>query len=249
MLGFSSLSESPLSQASTVVLAFAVISAVTSVGSIQAVTTDAQAFTVSTSIAASFTADPLLFDADANLSLGNTSAVTSAANFFDVFGLANSTPSAVTAIIAASDFAGIDAKALTNFSSVVADIDQSVVDTDAKANITTSNVLSILEVSNFFTSSGKAFITLPEAPGQFFVNLSNPVAVIFPYQAFADDYFRGRTLFINAYDKATTVHVGEESRTTFVTKPTQNYIIHVVPENRTVVIEKQQGSNTVHIAA
>ena len=48
MFGFTAFSEAPLSQATTAVVALAVLGAVTSVGSIDVVTTDAKASVVQT---------------------------------------------------------------------------------------------------------------------------------------------------------------------------------------------------------
>ena len=157
-----------------------------------------------------------------------TSAITS---FDEVVGQATVIPSSAATNLTTyiGDFAGVDAQANVFISPVESATNISMLAFDAKANITTPTVTSVTTVSDLLAEA-QASATFSGIDLTLFLDLDTPDGGIrFPYQDYADDYSRGRTLFLLGHDS--------------------DYTVHVVPENRTVVIEKQQGSNTVHIAA
>lgn len=251
MLGFTALSETPFSQATTSVVALGYLS--TSIANTQSgtLTYEALAHVISPSATAAGIANAFgEVDAQATTAILAIIATLDLNTLAEVYGEANPTPSAVVVgTLVVQDFADVEAKANFTFPTTISIFTNSGIDFDAKASITPSNVLSTFTVNDFTDVHAKAHTFISSSFIQGYVDLSDPNAVRFPYQEYADDYYRGRTLYIVGYDKNNTVYVGEENRTSFVAGQNQNNTVYVVPENRTVVIEKQQGSNTVHIAA
>jgi hypothetical protein len=120
MLGFTALSETPISQATSFTLALAYLSSAGSILYAEDVLYDAKAFITNPSTTSSFTANVLLFDAKA---LGSISGTTSATAINDVLydAKANITPSAVTSSFTAGtlDFSAL---AYITITSAIADI-------------------------------------------------------------------------------------------------------------------------------
>jgi len=126
------------------------------------------------------------------------------------------------------DFADEDAQARAFIPPAVSVTNVTSVDFDAESNITTGSVIASVSADTL-AYDAKAVLQLSSILANLYRNLDDPVAVIFPYQDFADNYSTGRTLFVSAYEGSATVHIAEE--------------------DYTVYIQEQQGSNTVYIAA
>jgi hypothetical protein len=173
-------------------------------------------------------------DAQANITTVGTSSTTAVTDFADVRGGANITPSSATAFLTIyiGDFADEDAQARAFMPPAVSVTSIASVDFDAQSNITTGSTSAIFSISTTdpkLEGEGQATATFSGTLANLYQNLVDPTAVIFPYQNFADDYNRNRTLFVSAHESRATVYVAEE--------------------DYTVYIQEQQGSNTVHIAA
>lgn len=169
-------------------------------------------------------------DAKANTSVAGTQATGQVEDFLYVDAKANVVPSSASAFLTIyiGNFADEDAQARAFIPPAVSAASVSVVDFDAKSNITTSSVAASL-VGEALTPYGKATASFDSVFATLFRNLEDPVAVRFPYQDYADQYATGRVLFVTAYDKDFTVHIAEQDNTVYIDKP--------------------QGNNTVYIAA
>ena len=174
--------------------------------------------------------DLLDVDAKANTSVAGTQATGQVDAFLEVYGKANVVPSSTAAYLSIyiGDFADEDAQARAFIPPAVSVASASVVDFDAKSNITTSS-LSANIINEAVAAKGEATASFDSVFATIFRNLEDPVAVRFPYQDYADQYTTGRVLFVTAYDKDFTVHIAEQDNTVYIDKP--------------------QGNNTVYIAA
>ena len=102
------------------------------------------------------------------------------------------------------------------------------------ASLTPTSLLLSSGLNNFADEDAEASVILASLRGSFITELSNPTAVQFPYQNFANDYSRQRTLFLVTADTNNTVHVPAD------------------PHNRTVFIQStasDAGNRTIKIAA
>ena len=169
-------------------------------------------------------------DAQANITTVGTSSSTAVNDFADVTGGANVTPSSATAFLTIyiGDFADEDAQATAFIPPAVSIASVKDVDFSAKSNITTGSTPALFSISTV-EGEGKATATFSGTLANLHNNLSDPTAVRFPFQDFADSYSRDRTVYLVGYDN--------------------NKTVHIIEENRTVYIEDKQGSNTVYIAA
>jgi len=298
MLGFSTISEAPLSQATTALLALGYLSSSTSQGFATALFTDAQATITPSSATSTSSANALLYDskasilfadavaafdtnallsvlakanvtpsssvatfstgvldynalahitptgalsqvlisnledvdAKANTSVSGTQVTGQVEDFIDVYGKANVVPSSASAYLSIyiGDFADEDAQARAFIPPAVSIASASVVDFDAKSNITTASVSASI-VGEDLAPYGKATASFDSVFATIFRNLEDPTAIRFPYQDYADQYATGRVLFVTAHDRSYTVHISEQDNTVYIDKP--------------------QGSNTVYIAA
>lgn len=169
-------------------------------------------------------------DAKANTSVAGTQATGQVEDFLDVDAKANVVPSSASAFLTIyiGNFADEDAQARAFIPPAVSATNVSVVDFDAKSNITTSSVSANI-IGEAVVTNAQATASFDSVFATLFRNLEDPVAVRFPYQDYADQYATGRVLFVTAYDKAFTVHIAEQDNTVYIDKP--------------------QGNNTVYIAA
>lgn len=102
------------------------------------------------------------------------------------------------------------------------------------ASLTPTSLLLSSGLTDFADEDAASSITLTSVSGILTNVLNSPTAVQFPYQNFANDYSRQRTLFIISPDKNNTVHIPAD------------------PVNRTVFIQStasSAGNRTVKIAA
>jgi hypothetical protein len=189
-------------------------------------------------------------DAKANTSVAGTQATGQVEDFLDVYGKASVVPSTVSAFLTIyiGNFADEDAQARAFIPPAVSAASVSVVDFDAKANITTSSAAASL-VGEALTPYGKAIVSFDSVFATLFRNLEDPVAVRFPYQDYADQYAKGRVLFVTAYDKDFTAHIAEQDNTVYINRPQGSNTVHIAEQDNTVYIDKPQGNNTVYIAA
>jgi len=214
---------------------------------------DAKASVVPFSAVGTFSLDIIDYDAKANLTLGSVTSDILAYALADVDAQANTTLSSTSAYLTIyiTDFADedaqarafmspavavgnvdidFDAKANTFSSSVDANLEVSEVDYNAKADITTSNIVTNIAINNFYDVDAKATVNFSTLDSLILSqNLEDPTAVRFDFTQFTDSYDRNRTLYLVSYDENRTVQIN--------------------PENRTVYIEKTGGSYTVNIAA
>ena len=245
MLGFTTLSQTPLSQVTT--LAEATITLSGSLGTFAQGTitiTGVANHTLPAGAVGTLDAGTASFAAAANTTPTGVSATSTANDDFTLTGTANFTPPAVTATFAqAIEFA---AEASFTIGDTLADITAGTTAFNAKANITpTGNSSSSTVNAVTATVASRALIS-----GAFAVaknNLAKPLAVRFPYENFADQYDRTRTIYLLARDKNLVVHVSSIDYTVYVTAINDNNTVHVTAEDRTVHIGAVSQDNTVYI--
>lgn len=105
---------------------------------------------------------------------------------------------------------------------------------DAQANASLASILLSSGLTDFADEDAEATVVLTSLRGSLTTVLSSPTAVNFPYQDFANDYSRQRTLFLVSADTNNTVHIPAD------------------PANRTVFVQStasNAGNRTVKIAA
>ena len=244
MLGFVSLSETPLGQVVTLAEATIILGGAPGTFTLGTLGFEALAnHTISTSATAS-----MFLDAVEGQGAGNGSAtgVTSAFTTGSITstGLANITPTgAISTFSLDIDF---DAKANIDIDGAISSFDINSVDFDAQASITTSDVTASFSTPNI----SYALVARTRVEGVFGVfetNLPTPTAVRFPYQDFADQYDRGRTIYLLAYDDAKVAHVNPVSYTVVLRPEDENRTVHITPQNNTVYIRAESEKNTVYI--
>jgi hypothetical protein len=211
MLGFTTISGAPLSQASTSLKALAYLAPAEIGTTVAPLLYDAKAVITNPSTISSFTANVLLFDAKA---LRSISGITLATAINDVLydAKANITPSAVTSSFTAGTL-DYSALAYITMSPTVATIQALDVEYDAKASITPSAVTSSVATNNV-DYNAKAYYYTTTLLATFEQTLDEPTAVTFNYQQYADSYERNRTLYIVSDVKGHTVHIPERGSTT-----------------------------------
>lgn len=189
-------------------------------------------------------------DAQASITTVGTSSSTAVNGFADVTGLANVTPSAVSAFLTIyiGDFADEDAQARAFIPPAVGIASAKDVDFSAKSNITTGSTSALFSVSTV-EGEGQATATFSSILANLYNNLADPTAVKFPYQDFAEKYNRANTLYIVSYQGSKEVHVVAQNREVYIDRYQGSNEVHVAEQDRTVYIQEQQGSNTVYIAA
>ena len=162
MLGFTTFSEAPISQATTSAVSLAYLSTIDTTITAESVLYDAKAFITNPSATSSFTANTLLFDAQA---LGSISGTTSATAINDVLydAKAGITPSAATANFTAGTL-DFNALAYITITSSIADILNGGIEFDAKANTSVSNVAATITAYDFQDVYGEANAALSSVP-------------------------------------------------------------------------------------
>tara|TARA_R110002153_G_scaffold72484_2_gene189611 strand:+ start:308 stop:1054 length:747 start_codon:yes stop_codon:yes gene_type:complete len=248
MLGFTALSQTPLSQASTALLVNAFIPGATAQFSTGTLLYEAIAFRTLNSVVANLNV-AIEFDAKANTTVADTIAST-AINAILTDAQASTVPTSVTASFSINDFFDVDAKAFVSFPDVSATTITEVVYPEAQGVAGIEGVALTLNNYDFTDEDAQANILLGTVSASFTVDMANPIAVKFPYQAYADQYNRNRTFFVSAYvNGSSTVHIAEEDYTVYIQKQQGSNTVYIAEEDYTVYIQKQQGSNTVYIAA
>ena len=160
MLGFSTLSEAPLSQSTVALAALGYLA--TTVGNSNAGTLayEAIAYVTSPSATASGLANAFGdVDAQATTSVLSVLSSFSINDLPDVVGQATVTPSAATATFTIPTYADIDAQAGLTLPTVASSFTNGGVDFGAKANITTNNVLASTNTNDFSSVQAQATIT------------------------------------------------------------------------------------------
>jgi hypothetical protein len=229
MLGFVTLSETPLSQVTTATVANAFLPSTSAQFDTGVLLYEAIAFHNLTNVSASIDL-AIEFDAKANMTL-DSNTVSTAINSVVTSAKASIIPTAATASFDVNTFADVDAKAETVIPSVSSVTTLAGVDFDAKANMPITGVFLTLNNFDFSDEDAQASLTLSSILTTLSVNLSNPTAVVFPYQDYANQYNRNRTLFITNRDTDNTVYITKQNI------------------SNTVYITKQDRSNTVYITA
>lgn len=229
MLGFVSLSETPISQVTTAVIANAFLPSTSAQFDTGTLLYEAIANHNLTNVAASIDL-AIGFDAKANMTL-DSNTVSTAINSIVTSAKANTTPTPVTASFTANTFAEVDAKARISISSVSSSTALDPLGFSAKANSPITGVFLELNNFNFSDEDAQANITLSSILTTLSANLADPTAVMFPYQDYASQYNKNRTLFINRQDTKNTVYITKQDT------------------NNTVYISRQDTNNTVYIAA
>jgi hypothetical protein len=122
----------------------------------------------------------------------------------------------------------VDAKASIRTSNVQADIVARALVTDAQASAPVTGVALALNNFEFTDEDAKATTILPSIALSLTANLSDPVAVAFPYQDYADQYSRNRTFFLEEQDRSNTVHIRQHRSTTvYITKQDKNKTVYI----------------------
>jgi hypothetical protein len=205
MLGFTALSETPLSQSATAIFANAFLPGTLAQFSTGDLLYEALAFHTLPSVAATGEV-AIEFDAQATTSMAEAIAATTI-NAVVTEAQASTTPTAVTASFSINTFADVDAKALITFPDISATFTADTIAFDAKAATAVAGVELMLNNYEFTDEDAQASVTLDTISATLSVNLADPTAVVFPYQDYADEYSRQRTLFIGKQDTNNTVHI------------------------------------------
>ena len=147
MLGFSALSQTAFSEATTSLDAIVTITATVASAVNSAVEVDAKAHIACDSVSSSTTASSLDYVAIASITTGTVSSQVVASDFADVDAQANITATAITAVIAAYDFSDVDAQSNITLNSVASTITvYGLSDVDAQANITADVVTVVTAI-------------------------------------------------------------------------------------------------------
>tara|TARA_R110001599_G_scaffold35725_1_gene112639 strand:+ start:296 stop:919 length:624 start_codon:yes stop_codon:yes gene_type:complete len=205
MLGFTTLSQTPLSQSASALFANAFMPGTAAQFSTSNLLYEAIAFRTLSSVAANLNV-AIEFDAKANTTVADTIAST-VINAILTDAQASTVPTSVTASFSINDFFDVDAKAVIAFSDVSATTITEVVYPEAQGVVGIEGVALTLNNYDFTDEDAQANILLSEVTASFTVELANPIAVVFPYQDYADQYNKQRTLFIGNQDKSNTVHI------------------------------------------
>lgn len=205
MLGFTTLSQTPLSQSASAIFANAFMSGTSAQFNTSDLLYEAIAFRTLNSVSANLNV-AIEFDAKANTTVADTIAST-VINAILTDAQASTVPTSVTASFSINDFFDVDAKAVIAFSDVsaVSLVEPILFDAQAVAGVT--GVALTLNNYDFTDEDAQATILLSDVTASFTVELADPIAVVFPYQDYADQYNRQRTLFIGNQDKSNTVHI------------------------------------------
>ena len=118
--------------------------------------------------------------------------------------------------------------------SILSETNIAALEANGVANLNAPSILLSSGLTDFADEDAEAQVVLTSLRGSFTTVLSSPTAVQFPYQNFANDYSRQRTLFLVTADTNNTVHIPAD------------------PSNRTVFIQataSDAGNRTVKIAA
>lgn len=252
MLGFTSISEAPIAEATTTIRALGYLSTTLMSASTGTLAYEALAHVTPSPATASFIANDFAdVDAQALINLLSAPATFSINDFADVDAQATTTPTAVTASFTVNDFYDVDAKANVTLAYNTVESAISGVDFDAKANITTGSISisGSVEEPAYIWGSAKAHPV--SAFSRFFLNLDAPDAVTFDYEQFADKYDRTRTVVILGYISVgtPTLYIVEENNTVVINAEAQASRTVVVPEeNYTVIIPAlSSSSRTIQI--
>tara|TARA_B110000483_G_scaffold241580_1_gene324971 strand:+ start:1442 stop:2338 length:897 start_codon:yes stop_codon:yes gene_type:complete len=172
------------------------------------------------------------FDAQASNVLSGVVLALNNYNFTDEDAQASTTLPSVTASFNVNSFSDVDAKATTLFGNMSAIITSEALGFSAKAKTNPITGVSLtLNNFDFTDEDAQATLTLSSLSALLSANLADPAAVIFPYQDYASQYNKNRTLFINRQDTKNTVYVTKQDT------------------NNTVYISRQDTNNTVYITA
>ena len=205
MLGFTALSQTPLSQSASALFANAFMSGTSAQFNTSGLLYEAIAFSTLNSVAANLNLS-IGFDAKANTTVADTIAST-VINAILTDAQASTVPTSVTASFSINDFTDVDAKAVIAFPDVSA---LSLVEPllfDAKAVVGVTGVALTLNNFIFADEDAQATALLGSVSASFTVAMDDPLFVVFPYQDYADQYNKQRTLFIGNQDKSNTVHI------------------------------------------
>ena len=251
MLGFSAISETAISEATTSAEALGLLLGNALNSTANSVSFDAKANILSGSTSATFSLN-ILFDAKANTTLASAPATLEVNAFDSVFGEANLSLDDVTASFVTGQLTGTG---LANFilpSNTLSITASDAVTTEAKANITIPSATLSSFVNSFQNVTGKANIPLNTLLLTTATNLDTPNAVQFNFNK--DDYDKSRVIHLlsqgSSSSNSTTVKVKTENRHTYAgSTPHNSKVVHIKPENRSVYIEYQGNNNTVYIAA
>jgi len=171
MLGFSALSEAPLSQSTAALAALGYLS--TTVGNSNAGTLayEAIAYVTSPSATASGLANAFGdVDAQATTSVVSVLSSFSINDLLNVVGQATVTPSAATATFTTPAYADIDAQTVITLPTTLSSFSVGGLDFDAKASITTTNVSAATNINDFSAVNAQATITPSAATASFTAN-------------------------------------------------------------------------------
>tara|TARA_R100000951_G_scaffold64836_1_gene54720 strand:+ start:2915 stop:3745 length:831 start_codon:yes stop_codon:yes gene_type:complete len=276
MLGFSTLSESPLSQSTTAVNANSFLPGVLAQFNAGTLDYEAKAFSTIPSVSATGSVD-IEVDAQGFVFISDVD-VTTGINSVSSFGKASTIPTAVSASFTASlTLADIDAKANRLIPSVSITSNSGTIGFDAQASSVLSGVVLALNNYNFTDEDAQASTTLPSVTASFSINTFTDVdakaTTLFDttsatttsgslgFNAKAITPVTGVSLTLNNFDftdedaqaKLTLSSISATLSAnledpTFVVFPYTDYADQYNTQ-RTLFIDKQDTNNTVYITA
>lgn len=254
MLGFTTFSQTPLSQALTAVNALAFSGNVSVTGVVENFAdVDAQAVLYISSTYATNVISALAdVDAQATTVIPSISLYSYASNFTDVDAQASFVLQPVVSTGFAQDFADVDAKANANLGNTSATISASpFADVDAQANTSLGSVYLTHYVNDSFVFEGIANVVLVGSELSLYNNSLSTTAVKFPYEDYADQYDRRQTLVLVGHPTNATAYVRYENPTYYIAAETVSPgdTVHIKQENNIVYIRELPESTTVVIAA
>ena len=275
MLGFTALSETPLSQSVTAVNANSFLPGVIAQFNTGALDYNAKAFRTIPSVTATGNVN-IEVDAQGFVFISDVDATTDI-NSVSSFGKASTIPTAVSASFTANTFADIDAKANRLIPSATITSNSGILGFDAQASSVLSGVVLALNNYNFTDEDAQASTTLPSVTASFSINTftdvdakastvldSIPTATtsgILGFSAKAITPVTGVSLTLNNFDFtdedaqarltlssiSATLSANLEDPT-FVVFPYVDYADQYNTQ-RTLFIDKQDTNNTVYITA
>lgn len=205
MLGFSTFSQTPLSQSTTEVNANSFLPGVSAQFNVASLDYEAKAFRTISSVSATGNVD-IQFDAQGSTFISDVDATTGI-NSVSSFGIASIALPSTTASFSINTFTDVDAKASIVFDSINTATNLGILEFRADAISPITGVSLTLNNFNFTDEDAQAKITLSSISASLSVNLEDPTFVVFPYADYADQYNTQRTLFIDKQYTNNTVYI------------------------------------------
>lgn len=246
MLGFTTLSQAPLSQAVTLAEATITLSGCIATFSQGTFSFDAEAnFTLPAGAVSNFDAGAVQGKGGADTAVTGTTAQFGAGTL-TAKGPADAKPTGVSvtfeqgtgfSFIGEANFTLSSATSLFTAGDVAFNADATTATTGTTATFTAGSPSATVSVRGRVEG---VFALLRK-------NLPLPVATSFPYEDFADEYSRTRTVYLLSYDVNRAVFVTPENTTVLLNPIEENTTVHVNPQNTTVYLKAESQKTTVYV--